>query len=89
MEIMDAIVILNDREADMHYSNSEIDEACILGMSALRKQIEANTIKDYYETSNGGFLGSVPYYKCSECDGVVGIGASYCESCGNAIKWEE
>lgn len=67
----------------------ELSESFELAISALEKQMPLKPVQDCYETINGSFIGSGIYYKCRKCDGVVGIGANYCESCGQAIKWEE
>ncbi len=71
-----AIEILNPEHRE-HYKSIEIvEEACRLGMAALKKQ---NPKTPLYSIS--------PFYKCRECENDLHEGQKYCDNCGQALDW--
>lgn len=84
-----AIEIL-DPEHREHYGNVEVvEEACRMGMAALRKQIPAAPV-----LSGDGYAdGELVYdtWECPNCGETYEIDCDrhpHCPSCGQAIDWE-
>ena len=91
MKIERAIEILDPEHREHYESIEPVNEACRMGMEALKKQIPE---KLYYEGDGYDPDGKMVYdiAKCQSCghefeEGVNDWGSKYCPDCGQALDW--
>ncbi len=92
MKIERAIEILDPEHREHYESIEPVNEACRMGMEALKKQIP---VVPNYEGDGYDPEGNMVYdvAKCPECDhyfeeGVNDWGSKFCPDCGQALCWE-
>ncbi len=92
MEIERAIEILNPTHREHYESLEPVNEACRMGMEALKKQMPEplNYEGDGYD-QDGNMIFDIA--KCPMCghefeEGVNDWGSNYCPSCGQALDWD-
>ncbi len=91
MKIERAIEILDPEHREHYKSIEPVNEACRMGMDALKKQIpqEPNYISDGY-APDGTEVYDIA--QCPECshefdEGVNDWGSNYCPNCGQRLDW--
>lgn len=74
-----------ERYSDLSDGMEQVNEACRMGMDALKKQVPKKPVKDKYK-----------HNCCPSCGWIVsydeGWGEKYvphCENCGQAIDWSD
>lgn len=87
-----AIEILDPNHAEYYESLEPVNEACRMGMEALKKQIPEplNYEGDGYD-QDGNLIYDIA--KCPVCEhefeeGVNDWGSKYCPGCGQALDWD-
>lgn len=76
MTVERAIEILNPEHREDYDSIKTVEEACKMGMEALKKQIPKEV-----DIDNRGIT------KCTNCGEQVIKHVYYCNICGQALKW--
>lgn len=76
-----AIEILNPEHREHYDSIETVNEACRMGMEALKKQIPKKPI----EKPTKSFFADL---RCPNCKTLIGI-QKYCKDCGQAIDWSD
>lgn len=90
MEISRAIEILDPEHREHYDSRETVNEACRMGMEALRKQRPERPefVADGY--ADGELVYDTA--RCQSCghefeEGVTGWGSNYCPDCGQRLDW--
>ena len=91
MEIERAIEILNPNHREHYESIEPVNEACRMGMEALKKQMpeRLDYEGDGYD-QDGNMIYDVAI--CRNCghtfeEGINDWGSAYCPDCGQALDW--
>ncbi len=85
MTVSRAIEILDPTHRE-HYDNIEVvNEACRMGMEALKMQVPKKPVKDQWDHDCCPTCGYAGIYK----DEWGGRYIPHCENCGQAIDWED
>ena len=84
MTIERAIEILNPEHREHYESLEPVNEACRMGMDALKKQIPKKAKESH------SHIRYVKIYECPNCKGEFsGKVSKYCYHCGQALDWSE
>lgn len=98
MDIERAIEILNPAHREHYDSIETVNEACRMGMEALREKLERekaaaltpDSLTPKMVTYPIGWKGDVnTRYRCPVCNKVVRKGEEHCINCGQAILFPE
>lgn len=85
MDIKKVIEILNDTEADMEYTNQEINTAYRIAIELLERQTPKKP-KIYYAEGDNRIV--CPNLECNGGEGInVYNGENYCTECGQKLDW--
>ena len=82
MQIKRAIEILDPEHREHYESIEPVNEACLLGILALKKQIQKKPVPNCSDE-----------YVCPICNSLVVLSSGYkqpfCYQCGQALDWSD
>lgn len=81
MEIERAMEILDPEHREQYDSLATVQEACRMGMEALRLHIPMKIqIRE---------VGGVKYYECGNCGSPLRYKVNFCSNCGQGALWND